>query len=197
MAQTPLTSQTPYGTVAFLTAICDVRTLGDYLGDEGVRLSPEDVLLSGSPTGGPFDTPGVLWLLMLAATGDIESAALVSDRYTPTDFQTILANGGAAAAKLQEMWGGLTLQRVFERRPSKAPPELPTVVRANVWLEALLNGTRIFGTQESSDAGLPETTIDQESDVWARNLTATVMRGFFGRRTRDHPQQPGSSGVVT
>lgn len=195
--QTPLTSQTPYGTVAILTSFCDVRTLGDYLGDTGARLTPEDVLLSGSPTGGPSNTNGVLYTLMLAATGDLESAVLVSDRYTPADLQTILNNGGAAAAKLQEMWAGLTLQRLFERRPSKAAPELPAVTRANVWLEALLNGTRIFGTQEAADAGLPETTIDQQTDVIDRRLSATILRGFFGRRARDHYQGPSGSGAVS
>lgn len=178
MAKTPLTSQTPFITVQQLIVFCDVRTLSDYISDTGAR---GDVLVSGT-------IGGLLYELMLAATGDLESVAYVAGAYIPDDFAALIANGGAAAARLRKMVAGMTLMELFARRPTKVPPKIQAVEDAEAWLTLLGTGERIFGFQETADAGLPEVQIEDAADRNARNMTTRIARRFFGRRQSDYPQ---------
>jgi hypothetical protein len=185
MAQTPLTSATPYCAGLQLFNYCDVRTVADYAQDLGQRPG-------GSPNPDPMVVAAlpVVTELLLAASGDIEAAAMVSQRYTPTDLNALLTNGGAGAAKLRELCAGIMMQKLFERRPNRTAPEFPAVARAQAWLEALANGVRIFSFQEAADSGLPEVVVEQPPDHVAQNLTTTIARRFYGRRQRDFYQPP-------
>ncbi len=179
MPQTPLTTATPYLTATQLFNYCDLRTLGDWLSDTGNRLGgtdPDPTLIAASP---------VLAELLMAASGELETVALVGGRYTPDDLAALT---GAGAAKLREVVAGLVLRRIFRRRPMKAPPRLEVVEDAEQWMDALSQGARIFSTQEAADAGIPETPIDSPDDARARMLSSTIARRFFGRRMKDYPQ---------
>lgn len=182
MAQTPNTSLTPYLTGMELFSFCDLRTVADYVGDHGQRYGgtdPDPAIVAASP---------ILLELTKAASGELESAAFVSEAYSPTDLQAILAFNGNGAAKIRELVAGLLLRRLFRRRPQKQPPQMDVVDEAEQWLALLAEGKRIFGTLEASQAGLPDVHVESPAEHQARRGMVTIGNRFFGKRTRDYQQ---------
>ena len=179
---TPNTSLVPYLTGAQLFNYCDVRTCADYLFDKRQRLGgtdPDPAVVAASP---------ILAELILAAGGELESAAFVSEAYEPVDLQTILAGNGNGAAKIRELMAGLVLRRMFRRRPQKQPMQLDVVEEAEQWLALLAEGKRIFGTLEAAGAGLPEVHVETPGEFWARQGTVVLGSRFFGLRSQRRPQ---------
>lgn len=182
MAQTPNTSLTPYLTGLEIQAFIDLRTLADYLGDHGQRYGgtdPDPAIVAASP---------ILLELTKAASGELESAAFVSEAYSPADLQAILAGNGNGAAKIRELVAGLLLRRLFRRRPQKQPPQMDVVDEAEQWLALLAEGKRIFGTLEASQAGLPDVHVESPAEYQARQGMVVVGARFFGRRAGDRQQ---------
>src|SRR5262252_940921 len=81
----------------------DVRTIGQYLSDDGVKLTPDEV--KASP---------ILEELLMEASGELEGALLRGGRYTPADLGALTGNGLEMLAGLV---AGYCMFLVWDRRP--------------------------------------------------------------------------------
>jgi hypothetical protein len=155
--------------VAQLLSRVDVRFVQDLLADAGARLTPQEVSSSA-----------VLLELLNEASGMVEAACFVSNRYTAADLAALT---GGSRQFLVGLTGGLALWLLWERRPRKADEEPP--LRARVALEQLQllrDGQRIFGLQEHADAGLVASRLQTVLDEAARCGIGFRARRFFGVR---------------
>ncbi|MGH2621024.1 MAG: hypothetical protein ACRDHG_10710 [Anaerolineales bacterium] len=166
---TPVSTATTYCSAADFVKYIDVRMIRDLVRDDGTRANLADML-----------TEPVLTEALLAASGEVESACLVGNRYTPTD---LLALTGASAAKLRRMVAWLAVDIIYERR-GYVDRELPAgIEKAENGLERLRQGERIFGLQEQMDAGNSRTTFLDERDLEIFNGVAIQAAPFFGVRS--------------
>ena len=155
MAQTPLGTATPYCTVAKLFRYHSFEQVADLM-REGDGPRPSRMTLLDSTTTEGAD----LLAVMLAASGELESAVIVGNRYAPEDLAALTNSG---EGRLEKIVADLAFWTLMQRRqPASADPKnCPGALQAVEELTRLRNGERIFGLQESADAGLPST---QEPD---------------------------------
>lgn len=174
MPQTPLSSTSSYCTAAQFTARVDWRTVADYLSDDGTRLPDQDAV-EASP---------ILAKLLKSASGDLEAAVLVGERYVPDDLRAIAdaATPTNGTEMLAEIVAGLALPKIFRRRPDRNPGTFELAAEAQARIEQLRKGERILPTVESADAGLPEAQVETARQVENRQGLTYQMREFFGRR---------------
>lgn len=178
---TPIGGTSPYCTARQFLARADVRTVGDLLGDTGKRLTPDEVLASE-----------VLAELLLESSGEFEAACFVGQRYALEDIQAIIDEDGAGAAMIAGMIAGVTLGKLFDRRPDRRAPAVQarTVEAAEQKMDALRHGERILPLREHAEAGRQHHTIDTPRDAEDRQLNTAIAKRFFGRRSSDYPQPP-------
>lgn len=120
--------------------------------------------------------------LLMAASGELESACLARELYTAADLAALT---GATAARLQEIVAGLTLQRLFGRRMpiSGRPEDIPAVRSAAEALDRIGKGERIFGLVDQADAGDGMTPITTADTIRSRErYTVTEASRYFGSR---------------
>lgn len=149
MALTPIGTATPYCTVSRLFQFHDWHQVADMVRDgEGARPTRQCLLDSTSVEG------ALLVRLLLAVSGELESACLVGDRYSPEDLQALTNSG---LARLEKLTADLCFWGLSQRRqPNAADPRtVPGALLALQELDRLRTGERIFGFQEAADAGLP------------------------------------------
>lgn len=173
---TPVSSATAYCSAAAFLESYDARTVGDLCSMNGTRVSASALL-----------SDPVLARALLGASGMIEAACLVAGRYAPADLQALT---GASRAFLERLAADLALGLLIRGRPDRklpVPPQFNEVVRAGGWLDQLRGGERIFGLQETQDAGQISADRETQSVVEARRLVTQRARRFFGSRTRDYP----------
>ncbi len=178
MAQTPLSTATPYCSALKLFTYHDAQQCADMLRDgDGPRPSRLCIL-------DPTSDPGAVLLeILLGASGELESACLIGDRYSPTDLGALTGSGLQRLTKLVADLAFWTLAQ--RRQPSSADPEkVPGAKQALAELDRLRNGERIFGLQESANAGLPDVSEPEPT----RNLGSPVVSQssrFFGTSSGD------------
>ena len=116
MPQTPLSAATPYCAAADFLEYHDAAQIADWLRDgPGPRPSRSALLDGTHPVGAR------LVKLLLASSGEVESACLVGKRYTPEDLQSLT---GAGAEYLRKLTADLAFWRLAQRRtPMSADPE--------------------------------------------------------------------------
>lgn len=176
MAQTPIGTATPYATVAKLFRFHDWQQCADLLrSGDNPRPSKMCLLDSASDEGAELLTLG------LAVSGEIESACFIGNRYSSADLAALTNSG---AAKLEKLTADLWFYALMERRqPGTADPdEIPGFAKALKMLDMLESGERIFGMQESADAGLPSIS-DPDISKQANPLVANSSRLFGDHRT--------------
>jgi hypothetical protein len=164
---TPNSSAAPYCTPQQFLSRFDVRFVQDLLADAGARLTPQEV--ASSPA---------LAELLGEASGMVEAACFVSNRYTAADLAAL---AGPSREFLVGLTAGLTLWLLWDRRPRKLEEEPP--LRARVALEQLQflrDGQRIFGLQEHADAGLVDSKTQSPEDAARRGGVVFRARRFFG-----------------
>lgn len=172
VAQTPSGVSTPYATAADLFVYHDWQQVADLLRDgDGPR--PTRVAMA--------DTTGVpgslLSALLLAASGELESACLIGNRYSTADLQALTGSG---LARLKKLVADLAFWTLAQRRQPGAsdPDKVPGAKQALAELDRLRDGQRIFGLAESAEAGLPDT----REPVAGENPSSTLSRAspLFG-----------------
>jgi glutathione S-transferase len=150
----------------------DVRVLGDWLADDGTRLTSAQVVASA-----------VLAVLLKGASGELESAVMAGERYTAADLAAVAASGTNSAELLFDVVAGLTLARVWGRRPRTDNSPLPALSQwAQQRVEELRSGLRIFPTTEHAAAGVLSHDEITAEEVRQRGYLTQVGRRFFGRR---------------
>ena len=166
---TPVSSATSYCSATDFFKYVDVRMIRDLVRDDGTRANQADAA-----------TDPVLTEALLAASGLVESACLVGNKYTPTDLAALT---GASQAFLRMTVAWLAAGLILERR-MYADREFPAgVEKANERLQQLREGVRIFGLQSVMDAGNSNTTFMVESDWERLNLATFQADRFFGIRS--------------
>lgn len=165
-----------YGGVSDLTARFDVNVLCQLVSDTGVRVATSALA-----------TNLTLATAMQAASGRLEAACIAKEMYYPADLLSL--QGTNSWQFLLDIWGGLVMVWLYERRPDPAAPKPPMMEMSEEALEALFNGTRIFGLLATAKAGHTNTTIDQPHDVYARRGSVTQAEALFGKRSNTRRTQ--------
>lgn len=168
MAQTPNSSATSYCSAALAAAYVDVRRIGQLCDDTGTALTATQLLT---------DTT---WAeLLKAASGEVESACVAGERYSPTDLAALT---GVSAALLRRM---VALRASWLATLRRLPEADMTGVQkwADEQLEALRNGSRVFAFEEAEDAGHQSLVQREAGDEQDLNRTVTRAGRFFGDRT--------------
>jgi hypothetical protein len=172
MPMDPLSGAASYCSAARFVRFFDVRTLGDLLSDDGTRLTPAQVLASDE-----------LDEILKCASGKVECAAQVAERYRPADLEALLADDGNMASFLAWVVAGLAVEMVFQRRPDVDMKVPSQAAEANEILNALAHGERIFGFTETMDAGHMDHEVETPRVVEDRNLPTYQARSLFGTRS--------------
>lgn len=178
-SKTPLSSLTAYATPAQFLTYYDVRQLGDLVADAGARVTAVTLL-----------TDANLQAALNAASGEIEAACLVGDRYTPSDLNILT---GMSLASLQKLCCDLAFWNLLVRRyPTAQPTE--SYKAAMEKLERARLGERIWGLQENADAGLPKDQFVTQQTIDQLGLSTTIARRMFGCRGKERRQNGGVGG---
>jgi hypothetical protein len=181
MALTPISGPAPYCTPTQLLRRYDFRSVGQYLADDGVKMTQDEVLASP-----------ILADLLREASGHLESALLRSGRYTPADLGALTNNGLEMVAGLV---AGYTMFLVWARRPSRfLNDQLPLQAQlAMDKLQELATGHRVLPFQEAADAGRIHHDVEQPPVVFRRRLAAVIARPLFGLRGNEYTQDQSTS----
>jgi len=163
-----------YATADDLTARYDERTIRDLLSDDGTpvteRLTAHTRLTS----------------LLEAASGRVEAASLNAKMYTAVQLAALTGN---SLGLLKDIVCDLTMIRLIMRRPEKFSSEQIKDMResAEMYLEQLRKGERLFAIDANIDAGLP--TIDGPTavDYERLNLIPDRTRNYYPGRGRSLP----------
>lgn len=167
---TPISASTSYCSPAQFLEVVDNTILGDLVMDDGTRATPTALL-----------TNTKLQFALNAASGELEMAALVGERYSPSDLQALT---GVMAYRLQELVAWLALGKLMGRR-NPAIEKYPEIEDAQFALQAIREGVRIFGLVEAQVAGLMAQVSNTSFN--ARPLPSLTARRFFGIRERYVP----------
>lgn len=149
MAQTPNSTATPYCSAAVLFQFHDWQQIADMLRDGESPRPTKMRLLDATSTEG-----AQLVNMLLAASGELESACQVGARYSPADLAALT---GAGLLRLKKLTADLAFWLICEfRQPATADPKsIPGAAKALEALEQLKDGKRIFSFTESGTAGNP------------------------------------------
>lgn len=171
MPQTPDTASSPYCTAADLLVYHDWQQVAMLVRD-GDDALPDKTATAAS---------AIVAAVLLAASGELESACLIGQRYTPADLAALT---GASAARRSKLVADLAFWRLAQRKqPMSANPDaVPGAKEALAELDRLRNGERIFSFTESAEAGLP-TVSDPAVTSLANPIVAESARYFGTHRT--------------
>lgn len=168
MSQTVLTSATAYCSAAEFLNRYDRRTVAKLCSDTGEAI-----------VDGALEANTNLAAALAQASGRVESASLVGERYTPTDLASLTGN---AAAHLAGIVADLAYPILARRRPKENVEVPPQAKEAEEWLEALARGMRIFGFAEAAEAGHMDSSTETRQIVENRKLWTYTAERMFGTR---------------
>lgn len=116
------------------------------------------------------------------ASGDVEAAALVGEKYTSADLALIAATDCNARGKLYRIVSDLAWVYLYERRPNKNEPEPPSLRRSLLWLDQLSQGRAVFALAETLDAGHLTHETTTAAEIEERRGAVVQAARYFGRR---------------
>lgn len=172
---TPLSSSSSYCTVAEWLLSHDPRQIGDYVTSDDTRASEASLA-----------THPVALEMLKRASGVIESACFVGERYSPDDLNALT---GQSAAMLRGLCAELAFWYLRVRRNPQSEMSQATA-EALETIERLKGGDRVFGLVENQEAGLPETDFVTQAQIDTLNLSTTIARRFFGERAKERRITP-------
>lgn len=172
MAMTPLSSATPYCTpVQMLSHFSSEEVRSLCTGGPAVSPPTEvEILTTGSASN------LILVNALVRASGEIEMAAMVGERYRPADLQALRDSGTVASSALTGLTADLCFWHLAKRRhPPMDQKEVPGAAEAYETLERLRVGEKVFPFEEVVEIDDIQATGDGES---------TSPSGGRGQRTR-------------
>lgn len=179
MAMTPLSSATPYATPADMLLYRDARIVGQLCSDANTQLDSAAILISTR-----------LLEMLAAASGEIESAAMVGQRYLPVDLQAIRDSVvGSTATMGARMLKKLCCDLAFymlvgARDPGSKATDVNGAELAMGKLKALRLGEVVFSLEEAAEAGASLEVVETPQGSTA-DVNSILNRGarFFGTHT--------------
>ena len=169
-----------YATPSDFLSRYDARTTGDLVGDIDQRLSPTQLLTNAN-----------LITALSNASGQMNSAALFSERYTVQQLQALTGDDLAFLV-------GLTCDLAFGRlnvRRGNDPKKLPTYQEALELLDMLRKGSEIFnvpGIQGVQASEFPSYSTYQNVNL----LRDATLSRFFPIRRQQFPTSGGANAGV-
>lgn len=172
MPLTPNSGLVPYCTPAQYIAREDVRQTGDLVRDDGTQATPSELL-----------TDPNLFVALQDASGEVEAACFVGNRYTAADLQALAAQGGNSGAFLARIVSGLAYGLVHDRRGMVVTVNPQSVPNARAQLDSLRSGAAIFAFAESEAAGLAYSRFRTRLELDNAGLLtrSSAGRRFLGR----------------
>ena len=174
MAQTPNSTATPYISAADFLLCYSQSIVGDML-----RASPQSpppsylaILDTTNPAGAKLD-----FHLKIGA-GDIEAACAVSRRYTPEDLAALTGASQTLLKKLNAARGMWSLTQFLKPMTARLE-DVPYAKESAEIIQLLCDGARIFGFDESMDAGLPSVQAPSQSQLVTPNALGYVAPRLF------------------
>ncbi len=171
---TPASTSVSYCSASAFVSYYDWRTVGDLVSDAGTRSTLPAVLADSN-----------LAMILLAASGRVESAAFRGGRYVidPVSGQNDLASlTGASKAILQKLVADLAFGFLFERRPNPGVEPPISYQLAIQTLELLADGQLIFGLLENMAAGRQQHHVEDVNEQLGRNTLVARAARYYGRR---------------
>ena len=153
-------------------------TVNDLVGDDGVRLSREDLL-----------TDTTLVTALSDASGAIDGALLAGGRYSTGDLEGLTGN---SLSLLKRTCCDIAMAFLLDRNPQVNVDEGERYQElANRYLERLRTGENIFNLAEAARAGMP--TIDGPTaiDYDRLQLLPERTRRFYPNRVSRLPTDRG------
>jgi phage gp36-like protein len=163
----------PYATPADLIARYDARDVGQLCSDDKTAVSTQDLVNNY-----------ICLTALNDASGDIDGALMVGNRYNAVDLATLTAN---STYKLARVTCDLAMRYLIDRRPGWNPEKAKAIRElAEEHLERLRKGENTFNIQASMDAGEPvvdgPTMMDFVTGPNALNLMRDRARNFYPPR---------------
>lgn len=160
-----------YATATDLLKRYDARVLGDLINDAGVRQTPTQML-----------TDANILAALSDATSTINSAVLLSDRYTVVELQLLT---GDDAALLVRLCCDIAYCLLVQRRGTDVKT-LSQCQKCEETLNAIRDGLRVFNIQANKDAGLTTRGFPSTQTFANLNLERDYAGKFFPvRRQQD------------
>jgi hypothetical protein len=173
---TPISALSAYATGAQFVLHTDIRAIADCLNDDGTRAG------GFQPTPATVESHPAVLDALSKASGMVEMAAFVGEKYSAADLQALASNGQALLVGLV---CDLATWRLQQRRwPTMAITEQYRA--AQEVLERLRLGERIFALQANAAAGLPNTTFINQQSICQLFLSTTQARRFYGVRNKEY-----------
>lgn len=154
-----------YATPAQLLIHKDARTVGMLASDNNAAVTSDQLLVN----------PVVLEMLS-AASGEMEGAFVVGNRYSTDDIAAIVQAGGYSASKLARMCAEIAFGMLWERRPDLQLNELrqQAYEKQEQALEDLRTGKRLFNLPQVVNASNP--SVSGPSSMTVRQLNGMADR---------------------
>lgn len=162
-----------YASASDMIARKDVRTLGDLVSDNGIRV------IEGSLAGNAKMTAA-----LEDASGLIEAGLLQGKRYSTADLAALTGN---SMSYLKRLTCDIAFWLLWDRKPSYKPEDhsrSAAYEECQTALELLRKGQHIFNVETVKDAGLPDVQTPSLQQYENRNLMVERLRGpaFPARR---------------
>jgi phage gp36-like protein len=158
-----------YATTADLLKRVDSRVLGDLVSDSNVRVDPTSLLTDANIQAALDD-----------ASGLINSAVLVSEKYQPSDLAGLT---GVDQAYLLRLTCNLAYGLLVLRR-GQSVEKLEQYQEALKTLEMLRSGERVFAVAANEEAGLPQAQFPSAAVYQNLDLMRDKSKVFPTRRSQ-------------
>jgi hypothetical protein len=168
---------------------CDVSALFDHIDETIVADAVLDNRNATRPTAAEMSNAATVagrrvQKALLAASGEVETAALAKRLYTPAD---LLSLTGAIRIKLEATVAGIAVLYLYGRRAPATGKheELPLVRHSQETLDKLRTGERVFGFIANLEAGAGMSAVSITPDTYRGDIdTVSEASRFFGQRDR-------------
>lgn len=157
-----------YVTAAEFIARYDQRIVGDLASVDGVRV-----------TASALSSDTRLTTALEDASGEVDAAVMVGDRYTPADLAALTGNGLQFLKKIVSDVAFVMLieRRVLNRVTAEEADRRDK--RNREILTELRQGKQIFNVQAAKDAGLPSTDGPTTYEAINLNTMTSRVRGHM------------------
>lgn len=153
-----------YATPADLLARHDCRLIGDLAGDTNVRIDATTLLTNTN-----------VLTALIDASGTIESACFVGQRYSSTDLSALPTN---SAGLLKRLTCDLAFAYLFQRRGYNYMDKMPALKYSFDLLDRLRLGERVFDVGEVEAKGNPTSDVVSLGNILLQNKIS-MQTHFF------------------
>lgn len=158
-----------YASSTDMTARFDSREIGDLLSDSGTPVDEGD-----------FGDNSKLTAILDDASGEIDAALLVANRYLPADLSGLTGN---SLAHLKRITCEIAMRLLLGRRPAYNPELLESMEkRVNGLLDRLRKGENVFNLADQKDAGTPTIGGLSTVDTLNLNLLRDRTQNYYPQR---------------